>query len=54
MCPVYDPEQIERFTVNLLQPNNGGLLGQHVQKVIIVNPNDSPNGLIQIYARATR
>ncbi|VDI35962.1 G-protein coupled receptor 98 [Mytilus galloprovincialis] len=48
-----EPEQIERFTVRLLQPSNGGLLGQHTDKVVIINPNDSPNGLIQIYARGT-
>ncbi|CAG2257626.1 ADGRV1 [Mytilus edulis] len=47
------PEQRERFTVRLLQPSNGGLLGQHTDKVVIINPNDSPNGLIQIYARGT-
>ncbi|KAJ8304146.1 hypothetical protein KUTeg_017729 [Tegillarca granosa] len=47
------PEQIERFTVRILSPDNEATLGNIQQKTVIINPNDSPNGLLQIYARGT-
>ncbi|XP_069137444.1 adhesion G-protein coupled receptor V1-like isoform X2 [Argopecten irradians] len=49
-----EPEQAERFTVRLKETDNGAVLGRYLQRMVIINPNDSPNGLIQLYIRGTR
>ena len=49
-----EPEQVERFTVQLKNPDNSAVLGGYTQRLVLVNPNDSPNGLINLYFRGTR
>ena len=49
-----EPEDIERFTVRLLQPDNTAKLGTRTERRLIILSNDSPNGLISLYAAGTR
>ncbi|KAK3601208.1 hypothetical protein CHS0354_004408 [Potamilus streckersoni] len=48
------PEDAERFTLRLLDPGNSAKLGTPVQRTLVIEPNDSPNGLISLYAAGTR
>ncbi|XP_052793587.1 adhesion G-protein coupled receptor V1-like [Mya arenaria] len=48
------PEDTERFTLRLLTPDNTAQLGTKTERTIIVNANDSPNGLFSLYAAGTR
>jgi len=48
------PEDSERFTLRLLEPDNSAKLGTKTERTIIVNANDSPNGLFSLYAAGTR
>ena len=49
-----EPEDVERFTVRLLQPDNTAKLGNRTERTIIILQNDSPNGLLSLYAAGTR
>ncbi|XP_060082724.1 adhesion G-protein coupled receptor V1-like [Ylistrum balloti] len=49
-----EPEQLERFTVKLKEADNSAVLGRYLERMVIINPNDSPNGLMQLYIRGTR
>ncbi|KAL4228132.1 hypothetical protein ACF0H5_013567 [Mactra antiquata] len=48
------PEDTERFIIQLLQPDNTAQLGTKTEKTILITSNDSPNGLISLYAAGTR
>ncbi|KAL3865787.1 hypothetical protein ACJMK2_043142 [Sinanodonta woodiana] len=48
------PEDAERFTLQLLDPGTSAKLGTPVQRTLVIAPNDSPNGLISLYAAGTR
>ncbi|KAH3717902.1 hypothetical protein DPMN_060698 [Dreissena polymorpha] len=48
------PEDVERFTLRLLAPDNAAQLGTKTARTIFINSNDSPNGLFSLYAAGTR
>ncbi|XP_055956200.1 adhesion G-protein coupled receptor V1 [Patella vulgata] len=48
------PESEERFIVELLQPDNGATLGTSKQVTLIIQANDSPQGLFEIFVSSTR
>ena len=49
-----EPEEAEIFIVVLSQPQGGATLGQVSQKVVIIERNDAPYGLIEIYPAGAR
>ena len=48
------PEEAERFIVVLQQPVGGATLGMITQKAIVVERNDAPYGMLEIYPAGTR
>ncbi|XP_048257204.1 adhesion G-protein coupled receptor V1-like isoform X2 [Haliotis rufescens] len=48
------PEDLERFTLTLQSPDNNAKLGSMIQKDITIEPNDSPQGLFEIFVSNTR
>lgn len=49
-----DPETEEEFVVKLQAPDNGATLGAVTTATVVVQPNDSPYGLFEIYPAGTR
>ena len=49
-----EPEEDELYTVILSQPDGGATLGQITQKRVIIEANDAPYGLLEIYPAGTR
>lgn len=48
-----EPELAENFTLTLLTPSNGAILGNITTKAINIDQSDSPWGLLQIYPSNT-
>ena len=48
------PEEDETFTVILDTPDGGAELGPRSQRTLVVERNDAPYGLLQIYPAETR
>ena len=44
------PEEVEVFHVQLLQPIGGATLGSVTRKTVIIERNDAPYGLLEIFA----
>ncbi|XP_053406314.1 adhesion G-protein coupled receptor V1-like [Mercenaria mercenaria] len=49
-----EPEDAERFTLRLLAPDGTAKLGTKTERTILINSNDSPNGLMSLYAASTK
>ena len=48
------PEEAETFYVILYDPEGGAGLGDVTLKTVVIDRNDSPYGLLQIYPVGTR
>ena len=48
------PEEAEVFLVTLLPPDGGATLGTPAQVRVIVERNDAPRGLVEIFPAAAR
>ena len=49
-----EPEEAEHYTVLLSQPDGGATLGRITQKEVIIEGNDAPYGLLEIYSAGTK
>lgn len=47
-------DQDELYTVTLLQPDGGAILGQVNQKFVILQSKGTPSGIVQIYVANTK